>query len=107
METAERQATSRLPASAKQPASSSLFAFELEYRTQCSVSGAVSYVLSPTAVLSLDIPLSEASNSDEVTQYQTRMAKRARIREHNADAYIGSNVRTLLSVQHLLRPTPA
>mmetsp|Transcript_62 Transcript_62/g.92 ORF Transcript_62/g.92 Transcript_62/m.92 type:complete len:885 (-) Transcript_62:589-3243(-) len=73
------------------PPSSSSFLFGFEDRVQCLESGRVSYVRREENALQLDIPLEAATNKAEVEAYKEREAKRARLKEEQAAAYIGQN----------------
>jgi uncharacterized UBP type Zn finger protein len=64
LEQEEKAATGRLGAGDTPPCSR-LFAFALEQRVQCGVSGAVSYTYEEPTQLSLRIPLEAASNRRE------------------------------------------
>lgn len=58
----ERTAAARLPSPADASPCSSLFMFNVETRTQCCTSGAVSYTTTPSCGLSLCVPLEAATN---------------------------------------------
>ena len=94
MDRAERSSSGRVAAVPGGQSSASLFTFQVEYRTQCSLSGAVRYKHSTSALLGLDIPLAAAVNLHDVNAYQEREQKRQKLREEQADAYIGSEVRS-------------
>ncbi|GFR49487.1 hypothetical protein Agub_g11426 [Astrephomene gubernaculifera] len=83
------------PSSSSAPSPSSLplpayFRLSLEDRLQCGESGAVSYRTTPSALLMLQVPLEAAVNSEAVASYRDRQAKRQRLREQQAQAYIGA-----------------
>ena len=63
LERAEHKAGDRMRASAEAPPLSSIFKFKLEQRTQCAVTGAVSYKEEEQNVLHVDIPLEAATNN--------------------------------------------
>ncbi|GIL53163.1 hypothetical protein Vafri_8845 [Volvox africanus] len=66
------------------------FRLSLEDRLQCSESGAVSYRSTPTSLLMLQVPLEAAVNADAVAEYRDRQAKRQRLKEQQAQVYIGA-----------------
>ncbi|GIM06941.1 hypothetical protein Vretimale_11173 [Volvox reticuliferus] len=66
------------------------FRLSLEDRLQCSESGAVSYRSTPTSLLMLQVPLEAAVNSEAVAEYRDRQAKRQRLKEQQAQVYIGA-----------------
>ncbi|GLC48552.1 hypothetical protein PLESTB_000110300 [Pleodorina starrii] len=83
------------PASASASPAASLplpayFRLGLEDRLQCSESGAVSYRSTPTSLLMLQVPLEAAVNAEAVADYRDRQAKRQRLKEQQAQAYIGA-----------------
>ncbi|GLI59780.1 hypothetical protein VaNZ11_001743 [Volvox africanus] len=66
------------------------FRLSLEDRLQCSESGAVSYRSTPTSLLMLQVPLEAAVNAEAVAEYRDRQAKRQRLKEQQAQVYIGA-----------------
>ncbi|KAG2483306.1 hypothetical protein HYH03_017809 [Edaphochlamys debaryana] len=66
------------------------FRLTLEDRLQCSESGAVSYRNTPSSLLMLQVPLEAATNQEAVAEYRDRQAKRQRLKEQQAQAYIGA-----------------
>eukprot|EP00798_Chlamydomonas_sp_ICE-L_P030886 gene30886-35934_t len=72
------------------PSTKSLFGFTFEDRIQCLGSGGILYKQRDDNVLSLDIPLEAAVNKEEVEQFKDREAKRLRLKEELAEAYIGA-----------------
>ena len=74
LERSERGAQGRLPAAASGAAPlSALFKFNVEQRTQCATTGAVSYKHLEQNVLHVDIPLEAASNS-QVRRHRSSLA---------------------------------
>jgi uncharacterized UBP type Zn finger protein len=63
LERSERVAGDRIKPSEEAPPLSSIFKFKVEQRTQCAVTGAVSYRHEEQNVLHVDIPLEAATNS--------------------------------------------
>lgn len=70
LERAEHKSGDRMRASEAAPPLSSIFKFKLEQRTQCAVTGAVSYKDEEQNVLHLDIPLEAATNSQVLLSSQ-------------------------------------
>ncbi|KAG2435345.1 hypothetical protein HXX76_007418 [Chlamydomonas incerta] len=66
------------------------FRFNLQDRVQCGESGAVSYKSQPHSLLLLQVPLEAATNAEAVAEYRDRQAKRQRLKEQSAQAYIGA-----------------
>ncbi|KAG2446804.1 hypothetical protein HYH02_008364 [Chlamydomonas schloesseri] len=66
------------------------FRFNLQDRVQCGESGAVSYKSQPHSLLMLQVPLEAAVNAEAVAEYRDRQAKRQRLKEQSAQAYIGA-----------------
>lgn len=77
LERSERGAQGRLPAAASGAAPlSALFKFNVEQRTQCATTGAVSYKHLEQNVLHVDIPLEAASNSQVRRHRSSRASAR-------------------------------
>lgn len=72
----------------EQPPAATAFNFKVEDRIQCMESGRVSYRQVVSNVLSLEIPLDAVTNQAEVDSYKHREAKRQRLKEEQAVAYI-------------------
>ncbi|WIA38798.1 hypothetical protein OEZ86_002085 [Tetradesmus obliquus] len=87
----EHAAAARLGLGEQQALTPSVFGFQLEYRTQCLTSSAVSYRRAMAASLELHIPLEAATNKEAVAAYKEREAKRQRLKEEQASAYIGAD----------------
>ena len=66
-----------------------LFRYEVESRIQVGDSGKVMYKSNQDSALRLEIPIAAAVNGDAVSAYEEREAKRQRLKEENAVAYIG------------------
>jgi ubiquitin carboxyl-terminal hydrolase 5/13 len=58
----ERASADRLPPASHAPPCSSLFMFDMQTRTQCSTTGAVSYQQAPCCGLPLGVPVEAATN---------------------------------------------
>lgn len=67
----------------------SLFRYDVESRYHIADSGKIMYKTSPETALRLNIPIDAATNGDEVSAYEEREAKRQKMKEANAVAYIG------------------
>ncbi|KAK9833553.1 hypothetical protein WJX81_005633 [Elliptochloris bilobata] len=73
------------------PPTAAAFAFDTEDRVQCTETGRLSYRRThDNYVLGLSIPLEAAVNKDVLEGFQEREAKRARLRDEQAAAYIGA-----------------
>ncbi|KAG1658938.1 hypothetical protein FOA52_007130 [Chlamydomonas sp. UWO 241] len=73
------------------PPTKGLFTFEYEDRVQCGESAHVSYKRREDNVVQMDIPMEAAVNKDEVESYKEREGKRQKLKEADADAYIGQS----------------
>ncbi|KAK9828649.1 hypothetical protein WJX72_001313 [[Myrmecia] bisecta] len=106
MTRAERAAAQRLGI-AEAPPTADAFKFEMEDRIQCGESGRVSYKRSVSTLLGLDIPLEAATNKEELEEFQEREAKRAKLKEAQADAYISQEGPTPgAPPTHIAKDTP-
>ncbi|BDA47746.1 Ubiquitin carboxyl-terminal hydrolase 5 [Coccomyxa sp. Obi] len=84
---AERSVGDRLGPAAGLPTVAA-FGFQVEDRVQCSETGRVSYRRTPQNVMALDIDPEAATNKEELEEYKERTAKRAKLKEEDATAYI-------------------
>ncbi|WIA18510.1 hypothetical protein OEZ85_009963 [Tetradesmus obliquus] len=82
----EHAAATRLGLGEQQALTPSVFGFQLEYRTQCLTSSAVSYRRAMAASLELHIPLEAATNKEAVAAHKEREAKRQRLKEEQVTA---------------------
>ncbi|GBF95360.1 ubiquitin carboxyl-terminal hydrolase [Raphidocelis subcapitata] len=87
---AEHAGKARLGLGADDPLLQALFSFATEDRTQCLETGAVSYRRATTTNLALHVPLEAAVNAADVERYRERQAKRQKLRDSSATAYIGA-----------------
>eukprot|EP00879_Flechtneria_rotunda_P013944 GHRR01014563.1.p1 GENE.GHRR01014563.1~~GHRR01014563.1.p1 ORF type:complete len:792 (+),score=390.35 GHRR01014563.1:178-2553(+) len=87
---AEHAAASRLNIPDGQGLTPSIFNITLEDRTQCLTTSRVSYRRSVTSSLALHIPVEAAINQEEVANYKEREAKRQKLKDEQATAYIGA-----------------
>lgn len=80
---------------AGQPKTSHLFTFSFEDRLEDCQSKKVNYTTRTDNVLSLGIPMKQATNLEDVERFKERENKRQRLKTENAEAYIGSEESTL------------
>lgn len=84
-------ANSERLALSSQPPTKSVFTFSVEDRVQCLESGRVSYKRRMENAVQLHIPVEAATNKEEVESYKEREVKRQKLKDEDADAYIGDN----------------
>ncbi|GAX82603.1 hypothetical protein CEUSTIGMA_g10029.t1 [Chlamydomonas eustigma] len=77
------------------PPTKSAFTFSYEDRVQCLESERVSYKQRVENTVQVDIPLEAAINKEEVESYRERELKRQKLKDANAEAYIGSESRAV------------
>ncbi|CAL5228914.1 g12137 [Coccomyxa viridis] len=102
----EHGAAARL-GGASLPPTAAAFTYLVEERTECRESGAVSYKRDVTNVLALEIDPAAATNKEQLDQYQERLAKKERMDDAQASAYISAGPIAEDSAAHSASSAPA